>query len=147
MYNATEVALPTENASFVFDVPGNYNVLLTVWDAAGRWSQDVLWVRVHDTEPPVAEAGPDIWADQREVVTLSAAGSRDNVAIVTYTWHITIDGEERSFMGAKVDVMFLKAGDYPVALDVTDGSGNWARDSTVVHVADVTPRPRPRGRT
>jgi len=139
MYNATEVALPAENASFVFDVPGTYNVLLTVWDAAGRWAQDVLWVRVRDTEPPVAEAGPDLWADQQEVVTLSAVGSRDNVAIVTYVWYITIDGEERSFMGVKVDVMFLKAGDYPVSLNVTDGSGNWARDSTVVHVADVTP--------
>jgi parallel beta-helix repeat protein len=138
-YNGGDVSLPLQNASYAFDAPGTYNVLLTVWDAAGGWSQDVLWVRVRDTEPPVAEAGPELRVGQGEVAGLSAAGSRDNVAIVTYVWHVMVDGEDRRFMGERVDIILFRAGDYPVALNVTDKAGNWARDTTVIHVTDVTP--------
>ena len=138
-YDGGDVSIPLENASFTFDIPGTYSVLLTVWDAAGGWSQDVLWVRVRDTEPPVAEAGPELWVGQGEVAGLSAAGSRDNVAIDSYVWHIIVDGEDRRFTGERVDIVLFKAGDYPVTLNVSDKAGNWARDTTVIHVADVTP--------
>jgi parallel beta-helix repeat protein len=138
LYGGRDVFIDLENASFRFDVPGTYKVALTVWDAAGAWAQDILWVRVRDTEPPVAEAGPELWVGQGEVAGLIAAGSRDNVAILNYVWHVTVEGEDRWFNGERVDIVLFRAGEYPVALNVTDTSGNWARDTTVIHVADVT---------
>jgi PKD repeat protein len=138
LYGGRDVFIDLENASFRFDVPGTYKVALTVWDAAGAWAQDILWVRVRDTEPPVAEAGPELWVDQGEVAGLIAAGSRDNVAILNYVWHVTVEGEDRWFNGERVDIVLFGAGEYPVTLNVTDTSGNWARDTTAIHVADVT---------
>jgi parallel beta-helix repeat protein len=122
---------------FTLDEPGDYSVVLRVFDEAGNWDIDDIIVHVLDTEAPVSDAGRDFTADQDMVVTLNGRWSRDNVAVVSWTWTFTEDGEVMIEVGPTVDREFPFPGVYTIMLNVSDEAGNWDVDELVLTVRDT----------
>ena len=137
-YDGRTIILVGPDPSFVFEIPGLYNVTLTVKDAAGHAASDSLLVRVMDTVPPLASAGVDRTVGQDEAVGLDASGSSDNVGIANYTWTFTDGGVPMVVEGRTGTVRFKEVGTYTITLNVTDADGNWATDDVTVTVIDLT---------
>ena len=125
--------------TFTFLVEGQYKVVLTVQDARGNEGRDEVLVRVQDTHPPVAVAGPDISIDQHQEAALDGSGSSDDRGVVGWTWTFEYGGGTQSVSGARANFVFDEAGDYALTLTVMDAAGNTATDSLMVRVRDVTP--------
>jgi hypothetical protein len=128
-----------ETASFIIDEPGEYPVVLRVFDEAGNWDIDDLLVTVLDTEAPVADAGLDLSADQGEPVTMSGRGSRDNVGVTSWTWTFTEVGEVVVEVGELFERVFPFAGVYEIYLNVSDEAGNWDVDTMELVIRDIEP--------
>ena len=115
-------------------------VTLTVTDNAGAIDVDTVNVEVN--LPPVAEAGPDKYADPGEVVMFNGNGSTDaDGTISTYTW---LFGDGSQATGQTVSHQYGTGGDYTVTLTIADDDGATATDSSVAHVTgggggDTTP--------
>jgi len=120
---------------------GEYEVTLTVEDAAGNTATDTLTVTVLDTTTPVADAGDDIQVDQHTTVTFDGSGSTDNVAIVTHRWQMNYfgHGQDQVLIGPNPEFTFDRVGEYTVTLAVTDAAGNMATDGVTVTVLDIDP--------
>ncbi|OGS49837.1 MAG: hypothetical protein A3K65_04140 [Euryarchaeota archaeon RBG_16_68_12] len=86
-----------------------------------------------DVTPPVAEAGPDLVAYAGAPVALSAAGSHDDIGIVSYLWDLDGDGLPDT-AGRVANVTFRAAGGVRVVLTVEDAWGNQATDALQVTV-------------
>ena len=138
-YGGEDVVLGDTAAEFTFDLAGTYQVVLTVMDSAFNSAKDVMFVRVRDTEPPVAEAGADLSVPQGTTVELIGVGSRDNVGVVGFRWTLPIDGVLETHEGPVAYIKQLDVGVYVVTLNVTDAAGNWGTDMVVVTVRDVRP--------
>ena len=124
-----------------FTLPGVYEVILNVTDAAGNWHIDTVNVTVNDTQPPTADAGPDRWVDEGDRITLDGSGSTDNLGIVNYTWTFQ-DGTGTgtiTLYGSGPFHTFTLPGVYMVTLNVTDDAGNWHIDTVNVTVNDTRP--------
>ena len=127
--------------SYTFTAPGEFNITLTVADAAGNEDTDWVLVTVVDEEPPVANAGED----PEDVVvgrsvTLNGSASTDNHLIVDYTWTFT-DSEDVALDGETVSYTFMTEGEYEVTLTVADASGNNDTDVVVVRVGAANEPP------
>ncbi len=138
-YGGEDVVLGDTAVEYIFDLAGLYQVVLTVSDSALNSAQDVMFVRVRDTEPPVAEAGPDISLPHGATVELIGTGSHDNVGVMGFRWIILINGVPEVHEGAVASIAQLDVGVYTVTLNVTDATGNWATDTVVVTVMDIRP--------
>ena len=139
-YNATGVwtILSGDVVTCSFELPGTYDIDLTVWDAAGHMSMDSLVVDVFTDFLPIADAGPDQSVDEDVLVTFDGSGSTDDNGIVNYTWTIS----ELSVVLYEVGptYTFLDPGTYHVSLVVRDTVGqSSAPDEMIVTAADVTP--------
>jgi PKD repeat protein len=137
-YNGSTVILHGPRPSFVFDYSGMYDVVLKVVDGDFNWAMDEVQVRVLDVTPPVADAGPDLTIDQHQELQLNATGSSDDVGITEWTWSFEYRDELRSLDGQVVEFTFDDAGEFTVLLNVTDMAGNFATDTVVVIVRDIT---------
>ncbi len=124
---------------FTFEIPGVYNITLSVLDARGNEGTDQLVVTVLDITPPVAEAGENLVIDQHTTVTFYSPLSSDNVAIVEFTWTFEYDGEEQVLSGTGPEFTFDLPGVYIVTLVVSDAAGNTASDALIITVVDITP--------
>jgi len=116
---------------------GTNVVILTVIDEKGQNDIDIIALNVldeWDTEPPVADAGPDQTAYVGVPMTLDGSSSTDNMEIANWTWDI--DGFKR--YGPVVTHTFTSPGKYTVTLNVTDGAMNFATDEMIVDVSDAT---------
>jgi len=91
-----------------------------------------------DTEPPVADAGPDQTVNEDTIVTFDGSGSTDNVGIVNYTWTF-MDVTPKNLTGVNPTYTFETPGIYTVTLNVTDAAENWDTDVVVITVLDITP--------
>jgi len=129
--------LEGETVTFAIDDPGQYVVVLRVWDEAGNTDFDEVTVTVLDTEAPVADAGRDLSVDQGEQVTLIGSWCRDNVAVFSWTWTFTEAGVVVIEVGELVSRAFPLAGEYTISLNVTDAAGNWDVDEVVLTVRDT----------
>ena len=138
-HGGKEVVLLGAMPSFNFTEPGLYGVVLRVRDSGGSTDEDALLVRVHDTVPPVAEAGEDRSVDQHVETILSGGASRDNVGIVAYEWTFIDGGTSGSLNGSEVVLVLHEAGVHEVALRVVDTEGNTGSDSLTITVRDTTP--------
>jgi PKD repeat protein len=123
--------------SYTFNTPGVYTVTLTVEDAAGNRATDTVTITVLDVTDPVANAGLDRTVDEDVSIALDGSGSSDNIGIASYTW-IFADVTVKTLVGVKPVYTFSAPGVYTVALNVTDAAGNWAVDTMVIVVLDVT---------
>ncbi len=121
------------DTAHTFDIPGIYQVQLTVTDAAGQSDSAELNIEVTENQVPVASAQADMTAGEAPLTVLfDAAGSSDSDgAIVTYSWDFNSDGIEDA-EGMTVEHTFTEAGQYRVTLTVTDDSGASARDTGIV---------------
>lgn len=137
-YDGMTVRLEGATPNFFFHTAGVYTVLLTVTDLAGNWGTDYVTVSVLDTTRPIADAGPDLDADQHERVDLDGSGSWDSSGVVRWVWVLTYRGSELSLEGARPTLILDDAGEYRVTLTVFDPTGNNDTDTTTVTILDVT---------
>jgi PKD repeat protein len=94
-------------------------------------------ITVLDVTDPVANAGLDRTVNEDVSIALDGSGSSDNIGIASYTW-IFADVTVKTLVGVKPVYTFSAPGVYTVALNVTDAAGNWAVDTMVIVVLDVT---------
>jgi PKD repeat protein len=134
-YLGGTVHLEGETVEFTFDIPGVFDITLTVVDADGLTGADVVRITVQDTEPPVAVAGPDLEVELGRLPTLDGSASTDNVGIVSWLWsvrlrNITLVAEEEG----EIVIVDIDPGVYIATLTVTDAAGNEGVDEVLVHV-------------
>lgn len=91
-----------------------------------------------DTTKPIASAGTDQTVYEDTLVTFDGSASTDENGIQSYTWTFT-DVTAKTLTGEKPAYTFTTPGVYTVTLNVTDADGNWATDTVVVTVLDITP--------
>ena len=123
--------------SYIFTVPGIYNVTLNVTDAAGHWTTDTMTVTVNDITRPVADAGSDLVVEVGTTVIFDGIGSYDNIGIVNYTWTF-MDGIPIALYGSQAEHEFIVPGIFIVTLNVSDAAGNRATATVNVTVRDIT---------
>lgn len=126
-------------ASHSFAAPGTYDVALTVTDdTESSCASTRRSVQVVVNAPPVADAGPPFAAfvgGAADAVLLDGTRSRDpDGGALTYVWRI---GDGTTESGERVRHLFRQAGDIPIDLTVTDGSGLPCGTATGSTVATV----------
>jgi PKD repeat protein len=84
-----------------------------------------------------ADAGSDRTVNEDVSTTLDGSAFTGNVGITGYTWTFT-DVTVKTLTGDKPAYMFSNPGVYTITLNVTDAAGNWATDTVVITVLDVT---------
>jgi PKD repeat protein len=123
--------------SHVYTAPGRFAVKLTVVDDAGREAQAGMMITV-DSIPPSAVYSvitPTPTAGQPTHFDATASDDADGT-IESYEWSFD-DGT--GGVGAEVSHTFLAAGDYTVALVVTDDEGRSAEFERLVSVSNPPP--------
>ena len=94
--------------------------------------------RYPDSEPPVANAGPDLEAFEDAPVLLTGYLSTDNIGIRSYLWSLTDGGVNVTVAGLFTLYWFATPGLYTVTLTVIDYGGNRATDTLRVLIRDRT---------
>ena len=133
-YDSRTVNLYGTIHSFVFDIPGEYTILLTVKDEAGLKNSDTVVITVIDGIPPIADVGSDRVIGVGYVLYLDGSLSNDNDLIEKYFWTFEYQGEDRTLNGENVSFVFDSSGVYEIRLVVTDRYGNTDEDGFVVTV-------------
>jgi PKD repeat protein len=134
-YDGEDTTLEGETALFTFDFPGEYQVTLTVEDAAGHEGEAILSIRVRDNEAPTLAKLKDIETGTGDSVTFDGRDATDNVGVVNWTWTFKEGGKTMVLEGMTVEHTFDEPGDYEVTLTVTDADGNEATDTFTVTVS------------
>ena len=137
-YENEELILFGEVTRFTFDIPGSYNVILYVTDAAGYRNSDFMNLTVRDLTPPVADAGPDQVVDEGVTVTFDGGGSNDNLEIVKYEWSFDHGSKGIKLQGISPSFTFEIPGIYNVRLNVSDAAGHLDHDLMTLTVRDIT---------
>ena len=91
-----------------------------------------------DIEPPISVAGESILVDQHDTVQFDGTNSTDNVGIANWTWTFEANGSNIGLYGSNPIHTFHEAGEFLVVLNVSDPTGNWAKDTIGVTVVDIT---------
>lgn len=124
--NVTESALIVENST--------YTTLFFTFSFSTRRIKIIN----ADVTVPRADAGPDQIVNEDTLVTLNGSASWDDFGVESYLWTF-IDENMQSLSGEIVFYNFTTPGVYIVTLNVSDAGGNWAIDSVIITVLDVTP--------
>lgn len=112
--------------SHAFQMPGSYDVTLTVTDDSGLGNATATTsVKVVVSHPPnaapIADAGPDGTVRVRDPYRFDGTKSRDrDGSIIRYSW---LFGDGGGAEGPAPAYAFQKTGRYKVTLTVTDNSG------------------------
>ena len=139
VYHGMNVTLNGEHTSYLFDIPGIYQITLEISDLRGNKASDNFVVIVRDITIPAASAGPDLNGTQGTVAEFNGSLSSDNVGVVNWTWKFTYGDTMHSLFGKTVSFAFVTVGDYPVTLTVTDAAGLSNTDVMWVNITDSTP--------
>ncbi len=139
VYQGQPVSLHGITASHVFSGLANHTVTLWVIDGWGHTASDTTMVHVVDLVAPTAVAGDDLTVDVGETFMLDGSRSTDDRGIVGHTWTVDPGGLGIVLHGASVTLSIGVPGDYDAILNVSDARGNWATDTLVVHVRDLSP--------
>jgi PKD repeat protein len=87
--------------------------------------------------PPVADAGPDLTANQKSTITLDGSRSYDlDGTIVSYAWEL---GDGSTWQGALVTHAYGDVGTWVAALTVTDDKGASDRDTATITLTNLPP--------
>jgi len=136
-FDETPQTLTGVNPNYTFNTPGNYNVTLTITDAALNSATDTVVVTVLDITKPIANAGDDRVIHEGTQVTFNGSSSTDNVEIVSYIWTF-VDVTQQTLLDANATYIFATPGVYTVTLNVSDAADNWDTDEVIITVLDVT---------
>lgn len=126
------------NRSYTFDDPGIFNVNLIVRNGLGNRDGDALKVYVNDITPPQADAGSNRTVNEDTKVILNGTGSKDNLAIIKWSWTFLYDGSTTEILGEQPEFTFHIPGVYLINLNVSDAAGHWDNDNTTITVLDRT---------
>jgi hypothetical protein len=127
------------NATYVFDIPGNYNITLTVEDSLGDQSNDTVHVTVLDITPPVPiieinNLGQSRTIDINAPITFDGSQSYDpeGGTIQAYLWDLG-DGTKATGQVAGPH-QYDNDGTYTVNLTVVDDAGNVAFTTVTIDI-------------
>ena len=112
---------------------GEFEVKLTVTDAANLSDSDSIRVRVNDITPPVAKAGPNYNIIQGHEVIFNGGDSSDNVEIVNWTWTFLEEGLKKLY-GISPKYTFNNIGNFLVNLTVQDSANLSNMDKIWINV-------------
>ena len=129
------ITLFGRNPSWIFTVPGTYQVTLNASDAAGNWALDTMTVTVLDTMPPIAAPGANRIILPGTSAEFDGSRSYDSSGIANFTWTFVYNGTEITLFGQTQSFLFWTEGTYTVTLTVLDANGNSAEASIAVTVA------------
>jgi PKD repeat protein len=132
----TPQVLSGENPTYTFATPGNYTIILKVFDVARNSEITTVTITVLDVTKPVANAGQDRTVKPNEIVTFDASASTDNVGIVSYEWNF---GDGTTGIGRTTTHTYTNETTYTVTLTVKDSAGNTATQSVKVTVRSPGP--------
>ena len=123
--------------SHVYDVPGIYSVTLTVTDDRGVDSSTTAGVTVVTSEPTASFVFSPTAPTTTTSVQFNAGASTASSgrAITDYAWNF---GDGSTATGVTTNHTFSTAGDYNVALTVTDTSGEVGTTTSLVTVTADT---------
>jgi len=138
-YNDEPVILAGYNVSFLFDIPGNYDVTLSVHDMWGNFDEAHFVLIVQDIHAPIADAGPDLTVDQHEWATLNGSRSSDSSGLKAFIWYVTMGDDSRILDGELTSIYCPIAGSFNVTLQVFDAYGSTSNDTLVLTVRDRAP--------
>jgi parallel beta-helix repeat protein len=116
---------------------GGHHVTVYANDTFNNVGMSTVYFTVVDFTDPIADAGQDRTVNEDVLVTLDGSGSTDNVGIASYTWAF-VDVTLKNLTADKPTYTFNNPGVFTITLNVTDAAGNWATDTVVITVLDVT---------
>ena len=123
--------------NYSFDLPGIYEVSLSVIDEASNVGKDNVTVRVRDIIEPIANISLDETSIfTGEITILDGSGSIDNVEVINWTWIIVDPQGNMTCYGEKLGYVFEKAYTYTIKLTVRDNEGNAASTEKNVRVVN-----------
>jgi len=135
----TIVTITGATQTYTFPSPGIYRVDLTVFDEDNNNDTASFNVTVLDITAPVASAGAPQDIDEGTEVTLDGTMSFDNVAVINWTWTVSIGGTTiDALYGEEVRYTFTSPGLFDVTLLVQDAVGLSSSDTVQVRVEDRT---------
>jgi hypothetical protein len=117
---------------------GLFTFVVTATDGSGNQATRPGDFTIADTQPPVANAGPDGNVGVGTLVSLDGSASTDNFGIANYTWTFT-DIAPVTIYGAIVTYTFNNVGSFFITLTIKDQAGNPGTDNAWVNVTAVTP--------
>ena len=136
---------PTMNVSFDGQphiVTERSNNTLEYWsvDVAGNEELHHIQADIKlDKTNPVANVGDDQIVDEDSLVTLDGSASTDENGIANFTWTCISNQQTiQTFTGMNPTHTLDTPGEYMVTLKVTDMAGNYATDTAVITVRDIT---------
>jgi PKD repeat protein len=127
------------SASHSYASAGTYGITLTVTDnesATDTAIDEILIASSHDevdNTPPVANAGKDMTVKSGSKLFFSAAGSSDNVGIISYVWDF---GDGTTGTGETPSHTYDTAGTYTVSLTVEDAAKNSNKVTIIITVEE-----------
>jgi PKD repeat protein len=110
-------------ASHTFTTAGEHTVALRVTDTSGATDQAATTINVTNPAPTATISYSPAEPVARETITFTAQATDENGTVVGYAWDLDGDGQFDDGSAAQVTHVFLKPGEYPVALRVTDNDG------------------------
>ena len=117
----------------IYAQDGDYDVVLTIFDAEGRTSTASMRIQAMNPLPiadftysPKSNLEEEIVISASEWVTFDASASTDDEDVVSYHWYFgrESDGDIMEADGPVVTCRFLYAGSHSIVLTVTDNDGD-----------------------
>jgi plastocyanin len=127
--------------NYVFDVVGEYQIVLTVTDAAGNADIIDTMITVRDAQDPIASAVVPETLGSNDILMANASGSTDNVGVVGYAWVLILPNNERvtgTGVVFEYDLAGLLGG-LTLELVVFDAEGNSDKAVYAINVIDTEP--------
>jgi hypothetical protein len=149
--NRIEWTSNSQNISFSWEKSGTFNVTLNATDVVGHWANTTMYVKVNDTEAPTVTyvVRNETWQStyiENTTLYFDANGTIDNVdslSDLNFSWNFA-DGTWFNGTGAEgawnVTHVFNSTGDFNIALNVSDKTGNYKVERKLIPVLSG-PRP------
>ena len=136
-YEDDIISLKIKEPSFVFTIPGVYDILLEVEDQFGNRANDSFILTVVDTIPPEAVINGDLVIFPGDRLILDGSSSFDNGEIVRYLWTFDDDGPVE-ISGMNLDHELKVTSDRVVYLTVWDRAGFNHTTSVTITILDTS---------
>jgi len=136
--SATLSGAVTATPTFVVDVPGTYEIELSVSDAGGSSAPTTVLVGAVINEPPLADAGSDQQVILGDLVVLDGSGTTDPEGdVITFAWKfVTYPSGSAAVLGdtdtAQPSFLTDLPGTYKVQLIASDERGSSVPVSVLV---------------